>query len=475
MRTAAICPTCATYENAVCVIYNGDNLTNINVSTLMNLETAFVNIDTAVGSLSTFINNVASNPVVVTTDGTSGPATFSGNVINVPNYQPPLQDVLGYDNHASLPIYLEDSTSSPVNTITINPVDSNSTPQINLHSDPQNWDITIGNESIYVPMVKVSNLTSDYSSIVYDNGFVINDSAQTTKTEYLTYNFSIKNTSTNDNSTIQYPTTASNSTIYFPNNSGTLALSVNGIGADLGTGDITLPIAQGWELTGNSGTTPGTDFIGTTDNQDVVFKANNVEYARLKATTVGNDDISLSKNVKLESASSQIWVSESTNGGYVLAAANASNRGYLTIAKDLGSYATIKGTNLTTGRTLQLPDKNGTLATTSDIELPYKVYSAIVKFDLGSMVVVQELQNTTGVTFSFATYGAISEITASSSLFTTNKTVFIGNSFVGSAVYNVIGYYFSSTVFQIIAYDTNTQSPAVDNGYPFFIEIRVYP
>jgi len=32
-----------------------------------------------------------------------------------------------------------------------------------------------------------------------------------------------------------------------------------------------------WLLTGNGGTTPGTNFIGTTDNEDVIFKQNNVQ------------------------------------------------------------------------------------------------------------------------------------------------------------------------------------------------------
>lgn len=35
-----------------------------------------------------------------------------------------------------------------------------------------------------------------------------------------------------------------------------------------------------WSLTGNSGTTPGTNFIGTTDNNDVVFKRNSTEVFR---------------------------------------------------------------------------------------------------------------------------------------------------------------------------------------------------
>lgn len=38
---------------------------------------------------------------------------------------------------------------------------------------------------------------------------------------------------------------------------------------------------SGWELTGNAGTTAGTNFIGTTDNEDLVIKTNNVEYLRL--------------------------------------------------------------------------------------------------------------------------------------------------------------------------------------------------
>lgn len=41
-------------------------------------------------------------------------------------------------------------------------------------------------------------------------------------------------------------------------------------------------VTNAWTLAGNSGTTPGTDFIGTTDNQDLVFKLNNFERFRIK-------------------------------------------------------------------------------------------------------------------------------------------------------------------------------------------------
>jgi len=37
-----------------------------------------------------------------------------------------------------------------------------------------------------------------------------------------------------------------------------------------------------WSLTGNSGTTPGTNFVGTTDNVDLQFRVNNAQILRLK-------------------------------------------------------------------------------------------------------------------------------------------------------------------------------------------------
>ncbi|WDF46050.1 hypothetical protein PQ459_14210 [Chryseobacterium sp. KACC 21268] len=39
--------------------------------------------------------------------------------------------------------------------------------------------------------------------------------------------------------------------------------------------------AQNWSLTGNSGTTEGVNFLGTTDNKSLVFKTNNIEWLKL--------------------------------------------------------------------------------------------------------------------------------------------------------------------------------------------------
>lgn len=38
MRVAEICPVCATYINAACIIYNGEYLSNIDVAPLTSLD-----------------------------------------------------------------------------------------------------------------------------------------------------------------------------------------------------------------------------------------------------------------------------------------------------------------------------------------------------------------------------------------------------------------------------------------------------
>lgn len=76
---------------------------------------------------------------------------------------------------------------------------------------------------------------------------------------------------------------ASNSADYtymLPTASGTIPLSINGTTAN-SNGDITLAT---WNLVGNAGTTAGANFLGTTDNQDLVFKRNGTEFSRITAS-----------------------------------------------------------------------------------------------------------------------------------------------------------------------------------------------
>ncbi len=53
--------------------------------------------------------------------------------------------------------------------------------------------------------------------------------------------------------------------------------------------------AQAWSLTGNAGTTPGVNFLGTTDNKTLVFKTNNT--GRMRITNTGVVGINASSPV----------------------------------------------------------------------------------------------------------------------------------------------------------------------------------
>jgi len=87
-----------------------------------------------------------------------------------------------------------------------------------------------------------------------------------------------------------------------------------------GGGSISVPLSSlssgssGWGLTGNSGTASATNFIGTTDNQALTFRVNNIEKIRLepngtitplnvgRSVFIGdqagtNDDLTNNKNV----------------------------------------------------------------------------------------------------------------------------------------------------------------------------------
>ena len=46
MRTADICPTCSTYSNALCTLYNGDYLSTIDVEPLFSVEESLIRINT---------------------------------------------------------------------------------------------------------------------------------------------------------------------------------------------------------------------------------------------------------------------------------------------------------------------------------------------------------------------------------------------------------------------------------------------
>lgn len=60
MRTAAICPTCATYTNAVCVIYDGPYLSNLAISPMSSLDDALQQINFVAGTFEKTANKSTS-------------------------------------------------------------------------------------------------------------------------------------------------------------------------------------------------------------------------------------------------------------------------------------------------------------------------------------------------------------------------------------------------------------------------------
>jgi len=77
MRTAAICPTCATYTNAVCILYDGPFLSNIGVSPMDSLQSALGSIDSAIGTINDQLT--AGYTGDVTIDGTT--LTFTNGIL----------------------------------------------------------------------------------------------------------------------------------------------------------------------------------------------------------------------------------------------------------------------------------------------------------------------------------------------------------------------------------------------------------
>ena len=69
-----------------------------------------------------------------------------------------------------------------------------------------------------------------------------------------------------------------------------------------------------WSLTGNAGTTPGTNFIGTTDAKDLRFKTNGTDRLNILNS---NGQLQSYNNTNLASAPSYSWAADTNTGMYL--------------------------------------------------------------------------------------------------------------------------------------------------------------
>lgn len=454
MRTAAICPTCATYENAVCVIYNGPTLSNINVPPLTDLQTALGSVDASVASLTALINSVAANPIFLTVAGTSGPASLSGNVLTIPNYQPPLDNVLGYGNHTDSSIFIENNISSPTQYTEIN----------NSYVTVTNGTSggTVGTGYFYIStssgsgQIQGSDLTGNRTYELPDtDGTIALTSDITLQTvtsgtnKNLTNGFNFQGTGAGDNNT--------------------------------GTSDIN---AFGLDAAKNNSGAIVNAFgkRAAQDNEGANVTAFGTDSANLNTGSYVNGIGGISLYNNSGSYVNAMGPSAGANNTYSYVnllgySASASANNQLALSKDQGSQmARIGYGGITADRLYTLPDNDGTIALISDIP-GYKVYTAVIsQTGTGAPTVDYVLKNTLGFTPTFS-YDSVGQyaIFNGSFAWTNNKTiVFLTPGFPNTSY--VFGWDRASSSY-LYLYTTNSTNNTFTNSClnKVSIEIRVYP
>ena len=94
-----------------------------------------------------------------------------------------------------------------------------------------------------------------------------------------------------------------------------------------------------WHRTGNTGTTPGMDFIGTTDSNNLVFKINNHMAGLIDMTTCSNTFFGyLSGNSIDTSGNSNAFYGFQSGTNSVSGSSNIANGAYALFSDDSGSY-----------------------------------------------------------------------------------------------------------------------------------------
>lgn len=191
------------------------------------------------------------------------------------------------------------------------------------------------------------------------------------------------------------------------------------------------------------------------------------------ATT--DNDIIVSKS----NFTGSIEVTSTSGHGSASIAFDDTLKGYLLLNNGVNMFLAVN--TLTQPRLIKLPNADGTLALTTDVGLPYNVYTALLTFD-GSTVTATVLQNTLGVTLTWTnpSSGVFRGTSDGGNVFTTNKT------FISSIGFNWVGNPFivtgargatfpeSRVEFRFFLHDgTITTANPFINSHP--IEIRVYP
>jgi hypothetical protein len=278
---------------------------------------------------------------------------------------------------------------------------------------------------------------------------------------------------------IDYNSVSTDRKYTLPDQSGTFAMLSD------------IPTSTGWGLTGNAGTNPSTNFIGTTDAQDLVLKANNSEFARLHEPS--GEFRFLSDVVLSRSGTPYVEVNSTSGEGAAAIATGSVMKGNLVLRA--GSYNTyLYANNSTANRNLVLPNESGILPLTVNgiaantagnitlpVGAPYKVCTLNINWDGANYTIENNYQDTIGVTISTATTSRFT--LTSSGQFTLGKTVVMPMVLSGQnpGLTGFLDWTFAPTTNAITIRITNSATGALTaptakgTGVQWILEVRVYP
>jgi hypothetical protein len=243
MRTAAICPTCATYTNAVCVIYDGPYLSNLDINPLTSLDEALQQINFIVGGL----EKTANKSINIIADQASNikyPSVKAVYTWATATFQP----VLGFtpENVANKSTNVLLGTSNTLYP-TQNAVKTYVDTEIAAIPIPDLQQVTAVNNATTLGVYTLDNISSPSVQAgllidIVDGASVVLENITGGIFASLTSNkLSFTNGASINTVNVKATNIASSvKNIELPNASGTLALSVNGNTANT-SGNITIP------------------------------------------------------------------------------------------------------------------------------------------------------------------------------------------------------------------------------------------
>jgi hypothetical protein len=201
----------------------------------------------------------------------------------------------------NLTIAIQNGAPVTVDLSSLADADSNPTNEMNTAFSVvgTNLVLTDGGGTFTLPITSIINAVNAYNTTLTvsggnlnltDGGGTLSVPLSSIATGSNSYNsaFNVVGTDlniTDGGGTLSVPLTA----IATASNSYNSALTVSGGNLNItdGGGTLSTPLSQinanDWKVDGNAGTTPATNFLGTTDNQDLVFRTNNTEKARVTA------------------------------------------------------------------------------------------------------------------------------------------------------------------------------------------------